>query len=141
MRVYGKALEVFMELFVFFVFLMGLMVYLSPEAWASSTGSNASLPYESWLLNFQKSLTGPVAFSVALIGLVGSGITLIFVGGEINRFLRTMVYILMVMTLLIGANTVMTNFFNGATISASPPAAASAQVSSSVPQESSGHIQ
>lgn len=95
------------------LFLVGL--YLNP-ALAADTGTGTTLPYESWLSDFQKSLTGPVAFAISLIGIVVSGITLILGGGEIRGFARTMVYIVLVMTLLIGANSLMTNFFNGAAI-------------------------
>ena len=93
--------------------LLGL--YLQP-AFAADTGTGTALPYESWLSDFQKSLTGPVAFAISLIGIVVSGISLILGGGEIRGFARTMVYIVLVMTLLIGANSLMSNFFNGAAI-------------------------
>lgn len=89
---------------------------------AESMGN--SLPYESWLRTLQQSLTGPVAFSVAMIGIVSCGATLIFAGGEIGRFMRALIYVVMVMTMLIGANSLMTRFFNGAsigTVTASAP--------------------
>lgn len=84
---------------------------------AADTASGSSvLPYETWLKTIQKSLTGPVAFSVSLIGIVSCGATLIFTGGEMGRFMRSIVYLVMVMTLLVGANTLMSSLFNGATI-------------------------
>lgn len=96
--------------------LLTTLLVLNNHAWASTSGVSSVLPYEAWLFMFQKSLTGPVAFSVALIGIVISGATLILMGGEISTFVRTIIYIIMVMTLLIGANSLMTNFFNGASI-------------------------
>ena len=96
--------------------LLTTLLVLNNHAWASNSGVSSVLPYEAWLFMFQKSLTGPVAFSVALIGIVISGATLILMGGEISTFVRTIIYIIMVMTLLIGANSLMTNFFNGASI-------------------------
>lgn len=87
------------------------------DALAADTASGSSvLPYETWLKTIQKSLTGPVAFSVSLIGIVSCGATLIFTGGEMGRFMRSIVYLVMVMTLLVGANTLMSSLFNGATI-------------------------
>lgn len=83
---------------------------------SQASGGQSYLPYESWLITLQKSLTGPVASSVALIGIVCSGATLIFAGGEITRFMRSLIYIVLVMTFLIGANSLLTNFFNGAVI-------------------------
>lgn len=92
------------------------MILVSSDVLASSTGATSILPYESWLISFQKSMTGPVAFSVALLGIVGSGFALIFMGAELNRFIRTIIYLILVMTCLIGANAMMTDFFNGASI-------------------------
>lgn len=91
------------------------------DALAADTASGSSvLPYETWLKTIQKSLTGPVAFSVSLIGIVSCGATLIFTGGEMGRFMRSIVYLVMVMTLLVGANTLMSSLFNGATVEIAP---------------------
>ncbi|MGN1281966.1 MAG: TrbC/VirB2 family protein [Succinivibrio sp.] len=89
---------------------------LLKDALAADTTSGTALPYESWLRTVQKSLTGPVAFSVALIGIVCCGATLIFAGGELGSFMRRVIYLVMVMTLLVGANTLMTSLFNGASV-------------------------
>ncbi|SFS48873.1 type IV secretion system protein VirB2 [Succinivibrio dextrinosolvens] len=86
------------------------------SAYAADTASSAVLPYEDWLKTIQKSLTGPVAFSVSIIGIISCGVTLIFTGGEINRFMKSVVYLVFVMTLLVGANSFMSSVFNGATI-------------------------
>ena len=67
-------------------------------------------------MSIQESLTGPLAFSIALIGIVTCGATLILSGGEIGTFMRTFIYIVLVMTLLIGANNLMQRFFNGSLI-------------------------
>ena len=94
--------------------LTGLL-FISSTAFCAETATGV-LPYENWLSMLQKSLTGPVAFSVSLIGIVSCGATLIFAGGEIGRFLRSLIYIVLVMTLLVGSNSLMTRFFNGAVI-------------------------
>src|SRR5574344_237204 len=91
------------------------LISLCKDALCSDTGTSA-LPYESWLRTIQKSLTGPVAFSVAIIGIVSCGATLIFSGGELGKFMKSLVYLVMVMTLLVGANSLMTSLFNGADI-------------------------
>lgn len=103
------------SLLLWFSALMCLSL-LPEAAWASSAGGTSVLPYEQWLSILQKSLTGPVAFSVSLIGIVTCGATLILGGGEISHFMRTLIYIVLVMTLLVGANALMNNFFNGASI-------------------------
>lgn len=102
------------------IFKLSVFIILTAvlkDALAADTASGSSvLPYETWLKTIQKSLTGPVAFSVSLIGIVSCGATLIFTGGEMGRFMRSIVYLVMVMTLLVGANTLMSSLFNGATV-------------------------
>jgi type IV secretory pathway VirB2 component (pilin) len=109
---------------------------LVPAALASSTGGGA-LPYESWLIRIQESLTGPVAFSVALIGIVTCGATLIFMGGEIGRFMRSLIYLVLVMTMLVGANSLMTQFFHGAVVSDAEAPGREAAFSRSAPEAAS----
>ena len=67
-----------------------LLLVFAPTIFAADTNTN-SLPYEDWLKTIQKSLTGPVAFSVSLIGMVSAGASLIFMGGEMGKFMRTMI--------------------------------------------------
>lgn len=93
-----------------------VIIFLTPISGLAAETVTGALPYENWLSTLQKSLTGPVAFSVSLIGIVSCGATLIFAGGEIGRFFRTLIYLVMVMTLLVGSNSLMTRFFNGAVI-------------------------
>ena len=86
------------------------LMLLTPEAGFASEGTGGALPYESWLTNLRNSVTGPVAFSIALIGIVVAGGVLIF-GGELNAFFRSLIFIVLVMALLIGAQNMMSTFF------------------------------
>lgn len=88
---------------------------LMPDVVLASIGGGGGLPYESWLVNLRNSVTGPVAFSLSIIGIVVAGGILIF-GGELNAFFRTLIFIVLVMALLIGAQNIMTNLFSGAVI-------------------------
>ena len=91
---------------------------LFPEVVHASTGTGGSLPYESWLAELRNSVTGPVAFSLSLIGIVIAGGVLIF-GGDLNGFFRTLIFIVLVMALLVGAQNMMSAFFGrGAVIAA-----------------------
>lgn len=56
------------------------------------------------------SLTGPVAFSVSIIGIIVAGAVLIF-GGDMNGFFRTLVFLVLVMALIVGANNMLAGFF------------------------------
>ena len=84
----------------------------------ASTGTGGSLPYESWLTSLQDSVTGPVAFALSIIGIVVAGGVLIF-GGELNAFFRSLIFIVLVMALLIGAKNMMSTFFGQGAVIAS----------------------
>ena len=90
-----------------------LLVATSHPAEAAAAGGG--LPYEGWLAKIQASITGPVAFAFAIIGLVVAGAVLIF-GGELNGFIRTLMFIALVMALIITAQNMMTFFGTGAAV-------------------------
>ena len=52
--------------------LITLLIAHSDIVHAAATGGG-SLPYEPWLVQLQNSVTGPVAFSLSLIGIVVAG--------------------------------------------------------------------
>ncbi|HBP6867958.1 TPA: TrbC/VirB2 family protein [Legionella pneumophila] len=89
--------------------MMGLTVLflllVTEPALASSAGGG--LPFDSWLTKIQKSITGPFAFSAAIIGLVAAGATLIF-GGELNGFMRSLIFFVLVLAFLVAAQNTMT---------------------------------
>jgi len=100
------------------LFALVAFVLLLPQHAFASEGTGGSLPYESWLTNLRNSVTGPVAFTVSIIGIVVAGGVLIF-GGELNAFFRSLVFIVLVMALLVGAQNMMSTFFGrGAEIAA-----------------------
>ncbi|WP_131774893.1 TrbC/VirB2 family protein [Legionella anisa] len=82
-----------------------LFLLITHPACASSAGGG--LPFDSWLTKIQKSITGPFAFSAAIIGLVAAGATLIF-GGDMNGFMRTLVFFVLVLSFLVAAQNTMT---------------------------------
>ena len=84
--------------------VLGLLLVTHP-ALASSAGGG--LPFDSWLIKIQKSITGPFAFSAAIIGLVAAGATLIF-GGDMNGFMRTLIFFVLVLAFLVAAQNTMT---------------------------------
>ena len=98
--------------------LLALMLLLPQQALASE-GGGGQLPYESWLTNLRNSVTGPVAFTLSIVGIVIAGGVLIF-GGDLNGFFRTLFFLVLVMALLIGAQNMMSGLFGqGAEIASS----------------------
>ena len=89
-----------------------IFVVIGSDAYAG-TASGGSLPYESWLSSLRDSVTGPVAFTLSLIGIVVAGGVLIF-GGDINGFFRTLIFLVLVMAFLVGAQNMMSSFFGAA---------------------------
>jgi type IV secretory pathway VirB2 component (pilin) len=88
---------------------LALMLLLPQHAMASE-GGGGQLPYESWLTNLRNSVTGPVAFTLSIVGIVIAGGVLIF-GGDLNGFFRTLFFLVLVMALLIGAQNMMSGLF------------------------------
>jgi len=103
----------------FWIYTLLIPMFLGLLLFANNTlaavGAGGALPYESWLVNLRNSVTGPVAFTLSIVGIVVAGGILIF-GGELNAFFRTLIFIVLVMALLVGANNIMTNLFQGAVI-------------------------
>ncbi|KGK67412.1 IncP-type conjugal transfer pilin TrbC [Xanthomonas euvesicatoria] len=105
---------------MFYLGLLALLAFmmLAPHPALASEGTGGSLPYENWLTNLRNSVTGPVAFTLSIIGIVVAGGILIL-GGELNGFFRTLIFIVLVMAFLVGAQNMMSTFFGrGAEIAA-----------------------
>ncbi|OJW51129.1 MAG: conjugal transfer protein TrbC [Alphaproteobacteria bacterium 41-28] len=97
---------------IFYWSFFAILVFFLAESHSAlaSTGTGGSLPYETWLTSLRNSVTGPVAFTLSIIGIVIAGGVLIF-GGELNGFFRTLIFIVLVMALLIGSQNMMSTFF------------------------------
>ena len=102
---------------------MGLVAVSLPHlALASSAGTGGGLPYESFLKTVTSSVSGPVAYTIALLGVAGAGGTLIF-GGDLNGFLRAIILLVCFAALLISAPALLTAITGaGAVVAMSAPA-------------------
>jgi type IV secretion system protein TrbC len=87
----------------------GMALVLAPLTAHASTGGGG-LPWEAPLTTLSNSITGPVAYGISIIGLVAAGGVLIFAGGELNHFTRTVVLIVLVISLIIAAKNTMSAF-------------------------------
>ncbi|MCP3875591.1 MAG: conjugal transfer protein TrbC [Desulfobacteraceae bacterium] len=79
---------------------------------ATSAFAATGLPWEAPITTLRTSLTGPVAFGVAIIAIMITGAMLIW-GGEINEFAKRGSYIVIVIGLLVAAQNAFTIFFPG----------------------------
>ncbi|WP_347889097.1 TrbC/VirB2 family protein (plasmid) [Nitrosomonas europaea] len=100
------------------VFTVTYFLLSSNLAFAADTtgGGGAGLPWEGPLDKLRRSFSGPVAFVIALLGIIACGSTLIW-GGDISEFTRRIIYVVLVVCLIVFANTLLTGaLFSGATI-------------------------
>lgn len=103
---------------------LGLMLML---VCGDALAQQLVLPYDEGLTAFRASLKGPVPFAISLVGIVACGAMLIF-GGEISGFLRTMIFIILVVAVIVQADNVVSGL--GGT---DPDAAKIASVEDSLP--------
>ena len=82
------------------------------NAHASTNTSLTAL--ETPLQTLQKSLSGPVALAIGVIAICITGAVLIF-GGEISDFGKRMAYVVLVLAILLTANTLVTALFSSST--------------------------
>jgi len=108
--------------FAFCVGLLAIMILLAGNDAYAGTATGGGLPYESWLSSLRDSVTGPVAFTLSIIGIIVAGGVLIL-GGDLNGFFRTLIFLVLVMAFLVGAQNMMSSFFgSGAVIASNTPA-------------------
>ncbi|WP_082066503.1 TrbC/VirB2 family protein [Pseudomonas oryzihabitans] len=100
---------------LFLVLLLGA----EPAHAANATeGGGASLPWEDPIKKLSQSISGPVAFGIALLGIIACGATLIW-GGEISEFTRRIIYVVLVICLIVFAKNILTGqMFTGAVVPA-----------------------
>jgi type IV secretion system protein TrbC len=106
-------------LFLLGFFTLLAFVFLTSQDVFASAGTGGQLPYESWLTNLRNSVTGPVAFTLSIVGIVIAGGVLIF-GGDLNGFFRTLVFLVLVMAFLVGAQNIMSSFFGQGAVIGQP---------------------
>ena len=71
---------------------------------------------EGPLDKLKQSISGPVAFVIALLGIIACGATLIW-GGEVSEFTRRIIYVVLVVCVIVFANTLLTGaMFSGAVV-------------------------
>ena len=80
----------------------------APDVFASTSGGG--MPYETGLGKLRDSITGPTAFIISIIAIVIAGLSLIF-GCDFNAFAKTMVYIVLIVGIVVGANNVFSYLF------------------------------
>ena len=68
---------------------------------AHAATAGGALPWDAPLTTLRTDITGPVAFTISLLAMVGCGAALVF-GGEINEFIRRLILLVLVAAFLVG---------------------------------------
>lgn len=87
--------------------LLGALLVASPGVWAQQQAGN--LPWEMPLQTLISSLTGPVAFAIAVVGILACGAGLVF-GGEMTELLRRLLQVGIAVCLIVFAVQVLNNW-------------------------------
>jgi type IV secretion system protein TrbC len=90
---------------------LGVRLWCCPSlADAATSGGGGGLPWEDPLQRLVNSLRGPVAFAISMLGLIAGGAMLIF-GAEINDFVRRLIMLVLVISLLVFSGNILSNLF------------------------------
>lgn len=82
--------------------VLGVVACHPDLAHAANQGGGGSLPWDTPLTTLRNDITGPVAFTISLLGIVAAGSALIF-GGEINEFVRRIMMLVLVVSFVVAA--------------------------------------
>lgn len=91
--------------FVMLAVAAALLFLLMPEYALADATDGGDMPWEDTIASLSKSITGPVAYAVALMGVTVAGLLLLW-GGEIGEFTRRVIMLVLVVSLIFGAASV-----------------------------------
>lgn len=74
---------------------------------ASSTG----MPWESPVEKVVNSITGPIAFGIAVLGIVAAGGTLIFGNADLSGFIKMLIGVVLVIAFIVLAVNILSSVF------------------------------
>lgn len=107
------------------IFAVMMLSMNAAHAADATAGGGSGLPWEGPLDKLKQSISGPVAFVIALLGIIACGATLIW-GGEISEFTRRIIYVVIVVCIIVFANSLLTGaLFSGAVVPADAAISAS----------------
>ncbi len=101
---YGVAFQ------VAWISLLVCLLFMPEHAFSATVGAGGGLPYEDGLTAIRDSVTGPVAFTLSIVGIVVAGGVLVF-GGELGSFFRSLIFLALVIALIVGSNNLLTGVF------------------------------
>lgn len=101
------------------LFFFGFVAWLIVSGHAYASEAATGLEWEAPFQAFYRSITGPIAFGVAFLGMCVCGFVLIW-GGEINEFVRRMVMVILVIAIIMFAGNILRRMFAGGAATITP---------------------
>jgi type IV secretion system protein TrbC len=95
--------------------VIAMAALLAPEIAMATSSSGGGLPWEAPLTTLTNSIKGPVAYAISLMGIIAAGAMLVW-GGEVNEFLRRLVMLILVISLIVFASNVLSTLFNAGAV-------------------------
>lgn len=87
------------------VLVLVMLLALHPDVAHAANAGGGALPWDAPLTTLKNDITGPVAFTLALLGMVAAGGVLVF-GGEINEFIRRIIMVVIVAAFIVAVTNV-----------------------------------
>ena len=87
------------------ILAMATALVLRPAVALAAATGGGTMPWDTPLQTLRTDLTGATATSISFIGIVAIFAVLIF-GGELNHFFRSLCYVVLLVAVLVGANTI-----------------------------------
>lgn len=84
-----------------FLVALGVLALVHPDAAFAAGAGGGTLPWDTGITTFRQDITGPWAYSVSLLLLAISGVSLYRADGEMSGFVRGMIGVVMVCALLV----------------------------------------
>lgn len=91
------------------------MLLMPVAAWASAA-AGGGLPMDGWVAKFLQSITGPWAKAFCIAGIVGGGGGLALAPGDMSNLTKTVLYLGLVCSLILGASSFIMSTGHGAEI-------------------------
>lgn len=96
---------------IFMVLIATMPVAAMAKTTAGSSGGTDELPWEGPLESIVKSLTGFWAYAVIVIAFVASAAMMFFGQAELQGWVRNLIFLIMVCSMLVGGGVLAENFF------------------------------
>lgn len=90
---------------LFFILALAF-VAVNQEAMAAA-GAGGGMAWDGWFTTAVNSITGPVAYAVALFSIFGAGCMLAFGGHEMNAFVKTLIFIIFALAFIISSKAIL----------------------------------